>query len=166
MITLKKKKGYKRLDEIQLELRSTFNQMIKNKGDFYFITITKTNSQHAKDLNFLISNHFFNKMWKDYKHTHEFINYLFVIEYPEAISKIDKPIDKLDSCRVHSHILLNTSLSAKTLDYYLNTTFNIKHIKNIPITNRPDKEQLINYFLKQNFLNEDCYNYKVIISNS
>jgi hypothetical protein len=160
-----KKKGYKTLNEIKVDLQKTFSNIITNKGDFYFVTITKNHSPHAKDLNFQITNGLFNRIWKDYKHSKEFTNYIFVIEYPEAISKIDKPIDKLNSCSVHSHILVNTTLSENTLNYYLNTTFKHADIKKELINKRPDKKELINYFIKQNFLEDDCYNYKAIISN-
>lgn len=158
-----KKNGYKSLDEIKIDLQKTFSHIISNRGDFYFITITKNKSPHAKDLNFKITNGLFNRIWKDYKHSKEFTNYIFVIEYPEAISKMDMPIDKLNSCSVHSHILVNTTLTEKTLDYYLNTTFSNANIKKERINQRPDKKELINYFIKQNFLEDDCYNYKAIL---
>jgi uncharacterized protein with NRDE domain len=163
MNKLVKKNGYKKLNEIKTDLQNTFNKLISNSGDFYFITITKNNSPHAKDLNFQISNGLFNSIWKDYKHSREYTNYMFVIEYPEAISKIDKPIDRLLKCSVHSHILVNTSLSEKALNYYVNRTFKSANIKMFCINKRPDKNNLINYFIKQNFLEDDCYNYKIIL---
>ena len=163
IMKLIKKNGYKTLDEIKIDLQKTSTQVISNSGDFYFVTITKNQSPHARDLNFQITNGLFNRIWKDYKHSREFTNYIFVIEYPEAISKIDMPIDRLDKCSVHSHILVNTSLSKKTLDYYLNTTFSNADIQTSLINKRPDKKELINYFIKQNFLEDDCYNYKAIL---
>jgi hypothetical protein len=163
IMKLIKKNGYKTLDEIKIDLQKTFSHIISNEGDFYFVTITKNQSPHARDLNFQITNGLFNRIWKDYKHSREFTNYLFVIEYPEAISKIDKPIDKLNQCNVHSHILINTTLSKTTLNYYLNTTFKQADIKKELINKRIDKTELINYFIKQIFLEDDCYNYKAII---
>ena len=56
-----------------------------------------------------------------------------------------------------------TSLSEKTLDYYLKTTFTNADIQTSLINTRPDKKELINYFIKQNFLEDDCYNYKAIL---
>ena len=163
IMKLIKKNGYKTLDEIKIDLQKTFSHIISNEGDFYFVTITKSQSPHARDLNFQITNGLFNRIWKDYKHSREFTNYIFVIEYPEAISKMDMPIDRLDKCSVHSHILINTSLSEKTLDYYLKTTFSNADIQTSLINKRPDKKELINYFIKQNFLEDDCYNYKALL---
>ena len=84
-----KKNGYKTLDEIKIDLQKTFSHIISNEGDFYFVTITKNQSPHARDLNFQITNGLFNRIWKDYKHSREFTNYIFVIEYPEGTKTAD-----------------------------------------------------------------------------
>lgn len=167
---LLKKHGPKSIEEIHLDLSKTYSQMLKNDGYFYFITITDTDSKHPRDLNFTLTNKLFNKIWNDYKLTFEVINYLFVIEYPGVITKPIKNIkqaqielDLLDSCKVHTHIVVNTTLKKDYIENYIYTTFYAPNIKTIEITNNPRRENLINYFKKQDYLNDDSYNYKITL---
>jgi len=163
MPKLLKKKGPKTIEQIRNDISIVYSQMIRNDGLLFFITITKTKSPHAKDLNFCITNNLFNRVWKDYRKSMETLNYLFVIEYPTAISKKDSSLDDLLRCDIHSHIVVNTTLSKSTLEYYLNTCFEFTDIQIQDITKRPDKANLINYFKKQDYLEDCAYNYKVTI---
>jgi hypothetical protein len=166
-----KKSGDKTLEEIYLDLSKTYSKMLNNSGRFYFITITDTNSPHPKHLNFTLTNKLFNTIWNDYKKSFEFVNYLFVIEYPGAFTKTYKnykaaqlELELLKECEVHCHIVLNTTLSEEVIESYIYSTFNEPNIKTIEITNNPKRENLINYFKKQQFLCDDAYNYKFTLT--
>jgi hypothetical protein len=166
-----KKSGDKTLEEIYLDLSKTYSKMLTNSGRFYFITITDTNSPHPKDLNFTLTNKLFNTIWKDYQKSLEIVNYLFVIEYPGAITKTYKnykaaqiELELLQECEVHCHIVMNTTLSEEVIESYIYSTFNEPNIKTIEITNNPKRENLINYFKKQQFLCDDSYNYKFTLT--
>jgi hypothetical protein len=166
-----KKTGPKSLEDIYFDLSKTYSQMLTNSGCFYFITITDTLSPHPKDLNFTLTNKLFNKIWNDYKKSLEVVNYIFVIEYPGAITKKFKShkgaqieLELLDSCKVHSHIVLNTTLKKEVFESYIYSTFNNPNIKTIDITNNSKRGNLINYFKKQEYLNDECYNYKITLA--
>ncbi len=168
MRKLTKKSGYKCLDEIHIDLSKSYKIMLTNKGYFYFITITNTNSRTPKDLNFKLKNKLFNSIWRDYKSSFETINYLFVIEYPGAVSKNHNNITRaqielavLNKFEVHTHIIINTTLSQETIEYYIQNTFYKPNINIIEITNNPQRQNLINYFKKQKHISDDCYNYKI-----
>lgn len=144
--------------------------MLTNSGRFYFITITDTLSPHPKDLNFTLTNKLFNTIWKDYKKSFEVVNYIFVIEYPGAITKKFKnykaaqiELELLESCEVHTHIVLNTTLTKEVFESYIYTTFQNPNIKTIDITDNPKRENLINYFKKQEYLDDESYNYKITL---
>ena len=174
LLTLKKlmkKSGDKTLEDIYLELSKVYSQMLTNGGRFYFITITDTNSPHPKDLNFTLTNKLFNSIWNDYKKSYEVVNYLFVIEYPGAITKTYKnykaaqiELELLEDCKVHTHIVMNTTLTEEVIESYIYSTFKSPNIKTIEITTNPKRENLINYFKKQEFLSDDSYNYKITLS--
>jgi hypothetical protein len=122
-------------------------------------------------LNFTLTNKLFNTIWKDYQKSLEIVNYLFVIEYPGAITKTYKnykaaqiELELLQECEVHCHIVMNTTLSQEVIESYIYSTFNEPNIKTIEITNNPKRENLINYFKKQQFLCDDSYNYKFTLT--
>ena len=165
-----KKSGTKTLEDVYIDLSKTYRQMLTNDGPFYFITITDTLSPHPKDLNFTLTNKLFNTIWKDYKKSFEFVNYIFVTEYPGAFTKKFKnykaaqiELELLDKCEVHCHIVLNTTLSKEVIGGYIYSTFNEPNIKTIEITHNPKRENLINYFKKQEYLNDYSYNYKITL---
>jgi len=167
---LLKKSGTKTLEDVYIDLSKTYRQMLTNEGKFYFITITDTLSPHPKDLNFTLTNKLFNTIWIDYKKSFEIVNYIFVIEYPGAITKKFKndksaqiELELLDSCEVHCHIVLNTTLTKDVVEGYIYSTFNNPNIKTIDITNNPKRENLINYFKKQEYLRDESYNYKITL---
>jgi hypothetical protein len=124
------------------------------------ITITDTVAKHLTDLRHLITNSLFNTINKKYNKTNEIVNYLFVIEYPESVSK-GKIIPS--NCNVHSHIILNTTLSKEVIkDYIQQSTKGDIYIEDI--TKRNDRNNYVNYLVKQIqvFTNEN-YNYKITI---
>lgn len=127
------------------------------------ITITHTIAKHEKDLRHLITNKLFNTIHQDYKNSNEHINYLFVIEYPEVVSKGNYlPTD----CGIHTHIVINTSIPDENIIFYINQSLKGDvYIENI--TKRDDRNNYINYMIKQgkkNLLTNDNYNYKITIN--
>lgn len=101
-------------------------------------------------------------MKNDYKNTPEIFNYLFVIEYPEIVS-IGKLIPT--HCIPHVHIILETTIPEKTVEFYAQNSFKTTDIKSYEITKRDDKHNYLNYLLKQKHLfDNDSYNYKITIN--
>jgi hypothetical protein len=131
----------------------------------YEITITDTTAKHERDLNFLITNKIFNRINRDYRTSKEFLNYLFVIEYPEAISRGE--FISISNCNVHAHIVVNTSIPMQTLEFYCNDAFAKSIVLIKDTTTRTDKPQFINYLLKQTkynrFFSSNSYNYKITL---
>ena len=131
----------------------------------YHITITDTHAKHEEDLHFILTNNLFNRINRDYRNCRNYLNYIFVIEYPEEVSQgLRIPLN----CKVHSHIVLNTSIPEQTLEYYLESTFNYKaDIRIDNTTKRNDKGRFIKYLTKQakmnRFLTDRSYNYKITL---
>jgi hypothetical protein len=127
------------------------------------ITITHTIAKHETDLKHILTNKLFNSIHQDYKKSKEHINYLFVIEYPEVISKGHY---LPSNCGIHTHIVVNTSLPIETLKFYINqSTRGDVYIEDI--TDRDDRNNYINYLIKQgkrNLLTNDNYNYKITLN--
>ena len=131
----------------------------------YHITITDTHAKNEKALHFILTNNLFNRINRDLRNKPDYLNYLFVIEYPEDISRGER-IPK--NCKVHSHIVLNTSIDHETLKYYLHSTFDTKaDIFIEETTNRRDKGQFIKYLTKQaktnRLLTDRSFNYKITL---
>jgi hypothetical protein len=126
------------------------------------ITITHTIAKHESDLRHLLTNKLFNTIYQDYKNTNEHINYLFVIEYPEVVSKGHYlPTD----CGIHTHIVLNTSIHSENIKFYINQSLK-GDVYIEDITKRDDRNNYINYMIKQgkkNLLTNDNYNYKITL---
>ena len=140
---------------------------LTTKKNLFFITITGIQTPHVKDLHFQLTNKLFNSIHSDYKYSFEYINYLFVIEYGGMISKTDVSDSFIRNLGLHSHCLVNTSLSKQQLEVYINCSF-----KKIPtyqirdISNSTTKEDLLSYLLKQNdtgLMTKDNYNYKISV---
>jgi len=156
---LKKKKGFKTTQTIKDDIIYSFNKILSQNHPIYFITISDTDMKSSEELRFTLTNKIFNKIHKDYKNSFEVINYLYVIEYPEKVSRGNMLID---NCEVHTHIVIETTLLPQQIRYYIETTFAKPNIDEKRIDNRPDKSNLVNYLIKQErLLTDDNYNYKI-----
>lgn len=164
---IKKISKYRTSNDVMNDMTYAFDLLtrqsdtIKN-NKMLSITITDTIAKHEKDLQHLLTNKLFNRIHRDYKHTTEHINYLFVIEYPEVVSKGQYLPTKIDT---HTHIVVNTSIPKEIIEYYINySTKGNVYIEDI--TKRLDRNNYINYLIKQgnnNLLTDDNYNYKIDI---
>jgi hypothetical protein len=158
---LKKKKQSKTSQMIVDDIRHSFNKLISNNNSILTITINKLDFETAHEFRFNLTNRLFNKLHKDYKHSFEVINYLFVIEYPTNIS-LGKHMPS--TCKPHAHIVLETTISQNIVEYYIKSTFRNPDIYIENITKRDDKLNYINYLIKQkHLLTDDNYNYKIDI---
>ncbi len=139
-----------------------FQKILSQNHPIYSITISNTQIKTSEELRFNLTNKLFNRLHKDYKNTYEVINYLFVIEYPEKVSRGNL---LPDNCEVHSHIVVATTLLPQQIEYYIQTTFKNPGIHVERIDNRTDKENFVNYLIKQeHLLTDDNYNYKININ--
>jgi hypothetical protein len=165
-MTITKKRGAKTTEIIESDITYVFNKIISQKSPIYFLTISNTRFTEPKELKFLIRT-FLNKMLNDYKYSFEKINYLYVIEYPEKVSRGNM---MPENCYLHTHIILETDLRPDVIFHYANIFFYNKEVlykskgwydlKNI--TNRDDKIYLTDYFLKQKKIFDDLnYDYKI-----
>jgi hypothetical protein len=139
-------------------LISQVNKLQNNK--MLSITITHTIAKHEKDLRHILTNGLFNTIHKDYKNSVEHINFLYVIEFPEVVSKGEYLPTNIG---IHTHMVVNTSIKKETIEYYINnSTKGDVYIEDI--TKRLDRDNYINYMIKQgktNILTDDNYNYKI-----
>lgn len=165
-MTISKKKGTKTPQMIEDDIRYGFNKIMSQKRPIYFLTISNTLFKEPKHLQFLVKS-FFNKIRKDYRYTYEKTNYLSIVEYPEKVSRGNLVPD---DCMVHTHIIVETDLLPDTIEYYANMTFNNNRVlKSLngwydlrKVSDRNDKDTLLNYLLKQKDLFDDCsYDYKI-----
>lgn len=159
---LKKKKGSE--DYIDDIIRA-YNILSKRKK-LYMITIQGLPTPHIQDLNFQLTNRFFNTIHRNINRTFEYLNYLFIIEYGGIISKKKEFDNYINDLGIHAHCIVETSLSRTDLEFYINTCF--KKIPDYKIQNislSDTKENLLNYLLKQsknNLLTNESYNYKIV----
>jgi hypothetical protein len=167
---IKKKTGHKSTEMIEADIRYGFSKIMSQSQPIYSITINNKLFKTTKELRFTLTNLFFNRIRKYYKFEDDILNYFFVIEYPEVLSRGNFMIDDIN---VHCHILLASRLSEETLKFYIEMIFDNKSIlekewyKIEPIHNREDKNLLIDYLVKQAHLfTDDNYNYKINITNS
>jgi hypothetical protein len=142
-------------------------QTLAQKENLYFITITGIITPHVKDLHFQLTNKLFNSIYKDYKKSFEYVNYLFVIEYGGMISKSNVSGSYIRDLGLHTHCLVNTSLSKQQLEVYINTSFKkVPTYKISDISKSTTKDDLLNYLLKQSdtgLMTKESYNYKILI---
>ena len=165
---IKKKTGYKTTEMIETDMRYGFSKIMSQNQPIYSITINNKTHKTPKELRFTLTNLFFNRIRKYYKLEENILNYFFVIEYPEVVSRGNFMIDEVN---VHSHIILATRLSEETLKYYIETIFDDDDevlekdwYKIDPIHKREDRNSIINYLLKQlPLFTDDNYNYKIVI---
>jgi hypothetical protein len=140
--------------------------ILSKKDKLYHITLEGISTPHIQDLYFQLTNKLFNTIHKDYKHTFEFLNYLFVIEYGGVISKKKLFDSYIQDLGIHAHCIINTSLTMDQINFYLNTCFKkIPDIKIQNISKGNEKEGLLNYLLKQDetgLMTSDSYNYKIL----
>ncbi|WP_166925027.1 hypothetical protein [Flavobacterium poyangense] len=161
MTILKKKNTFKTPQMIVDDIRYSFNKIISQNNPIYSITITNTGCKTTEELRFFLTNKLFNQINKDYKNSFEKLNYLFVIEYPTKVSMGNQIPD---NCEVHTHIVLETTISLQHLDHYIQTTFKNPNIHIEDITKRDDKNNYVNYIIKQkDLLTNNNYNYKISI---
>lgn len=145
------------------DIRYGFHKIISQNHSILAITITDTGCKTTEEPKFCLTNKLFNRIHKEYKHSFEALNYLFVIEYPTKVSMGNQIPD---NCEVHTHIVLGTTLTDKQIEYYIQTTFTKPDIYIEDITNRNDKENYVNYIIKQKeYLTDKSYNYKVRLIN-
>jgi len=176
MKLITKNRDAKTLEESQNEIRYGFDYLIaknnlnKQKQTLYKIDLTNTKSKHTKQLHFDLKNNFFVKLERE--NPEETLDYLFVIEYDGIISIGNQQIDEVDFCKVHSHIVVNTTLPIEVLKKQLIKTFPVSTFefdfrrKNCDVfienmSKRNDKEKYVNYLIKQDYLNEYSYFYKI-----
>ena len=169
-----KKRGYKTTSVAIADIKNACDYLVSQKdfttgrNTILSITLTDTGCKHEKDLNHVITTRLFNTIKNDYRNSKEHTNYIFVIEYPEVISK-GKHIPS--NCKFHTHIVVNTSLAQSVIEDYIVKAFSpnvYKHIEDI--TNRNDRFNHSGYLIKQGAINyilsDDSYNYKISINES
>ena len=167
-------KDYKRKtkDEIDNDIINSYTHLIKNPKSIIKIDLTKTNDKSIENYGFKLRT-LFNKIRK--KYTDNEIDYLFVIEIPEEISKT-KYMISTNEIKYHSHIVLNTDIPVIELlksfkimfpelqTYYIYEPYKKKsnpdlYLENI--TDRNDVKTYYNYLIKQHTLSNLSYNYKI-----
>lgn len=165
-MTITKKRGTKTPQMIESDITYGFNKIMSQKRPIFFLTISNTRFTEPKHLQFL-TRRFFNKIKNDYRFSAEKTNYLYVIEYPEKVSRGNM---MPDNCRLHLHMVLETDLSPDVIEYYSKTIFQNDEVLYSyddwyvikKVSDRDDKTLLINYFLKQSKMFNDLnYDYKI-----
>lgn len=170
MITKKKKEEitdtFNVVDDIRYGFECLMSQTLKEptKSNIIKFDINYTNSKHKEDLNFKLTNKVFNSLHKQFYY--EKLNYLFVIENNEIISRGNYLLDDLDEVGVHTHIVIDTTIPFSILQKKLVDVLGKQSdIYSENITNRNDKIFYINYLIKQNkhnkYLTLKSYNFKV-----
>ncbi len=170
MITKKKKEEitdtFNVVDDIRYGFECLMSQTLKEhtKSNIIKFDINYTNSKHTKDLHFKLTNKVFNSLHKQYYY--EKLNYLFVIENNEIISRGNYLLDDLDEVVVHTHIVIDTTIPFSILQKKLVDVLGKQSdIFSENITNRNDKIFYINYLVKQNRENHyftfQSYNFKI-----
>lgn len=165
-MTITKKRGVKTPQMIESDIIYGFNKIMRMERPIYLLTISNTRFTEPKHLQFLIRT-FFNKIRKDFLFSNEKTNYLYVIEYPEKVSRGNMMFDDI---RVHTHIILETDLNTDVIEYYSKTIFENDEVLYsyedwydlIMISDRDDKIWLKDYILKQKeIFNDFNYDYKI-----
>jgi hypothetical protein len=160
---LKKKNTPKSTKMIVDDIRYSFNKIMSQNTPILSITISDTHCKSQEELRFCLTNKFFNKIYNDHKLNNTEINYLFIIEYPEKLSRGNMVPDNLN---VHTHIVLGTTISERIIKKYINDVFANSDSYVEDITKRNDRFNYVNYLTKQshnNYLTNDSYNYKIKI---
>ncbi len=137
------------------------------KSDIIKFDLSYTNSKHKEDLYFKLTNKLFNSMHRQY--FNEKLNYLFVIEYNEILSKGNYELDELEEVRVHCHVVLDTTIPESIFRQHIKKVFGLESdVYFDDLINRSDKDQYNNYLTKQgaenNYLTYKSYNYKICLN--
>ena len=142
---------------------------LKNK--VYIITLTDTHLSNPKSLNFLLTNCVFNQLHQSNREST--LNYLFVIEYDEVLSKGEYMVR--DKIKIHSHIVIATNIEKDIIEDKIRKTIKEKGKINLrkqdvfiqDITNNKGRFNYYNYLIKQKeLLTTDNYNYKIDINRN
>ncbi len=137
------------------------------KSDIIKFDLTFTNSKHKEDLNFKLTNKLFNSLRKQYYY--EKLNFLYVIEYNEKLSKGNLLIDDLDEVRVHCHAVMDTTIPISVFKQKIINLFGVQSDIYFEITTkRSDNSQYSSYLTKQgvenNYLTYNSYNFKIYVN--
>lgn len=169
------KKNYLIKDRISItnELINAYDTMLsnqrKNHSQLIKIDLTNTNSNEEKKYNFELRV-MLDNLRKSIIKNNQSLNYIYVIELAEEISKgINLTTNKI---KYHSHLILETNLNTNEIINSIKSKFktvkSFSFVKNQnadcyieDITNRNDKENYINYLLKQRDINNYSYNFKI-----
>ena len=161
MVLLKKKNTPKTTQMIEDDITYSFYKITSQNNPIYSITINDTGCKTTEELRFVLTNKLFNRIFKDYNKSFEKLNYLFVIEYSTKVSMGNQIPD---SCEVHTHIVVESTISPQHLEKYIKSTFIKPNIYIEDITKRNEKKSYLNYLIKQKDLfTIDNYNYKICI---
>lgn len=151
---IKKNTNLFNIADIRNDLKRVYPILIRNNKT-YFITLQNLNCDNESTLRHTLTK-LIKIIYKRY--TNNILNYLFVIEYPEVISKgLYLPTNS----DVHSHIVINTTLPINIFENALKANYPDLDYDGIDITYRNDKPDLIDYLIKQPTLNKNSYNFKI-----
>ena len=157
-----KKRGVKTPEMIKNDIVYGFNKLIDKRAPIYHITLTNLNITNPAELRFQLTNKLFNRISKFYKKSIFSLNYLFVIEYPEKVSRGNMMVD---NCEVHTHIVLETDLPIENIRFFIEMAFsstNKNWVQIERIDKRNDKFNFSNYLTKQiKLFTDDNYNFKI-----
>ena len=147
---------------IQYILNKAFKKLDQNSKNLYHIVITDLKAKHSKDYLFKTGTYLLKPLFKEAKFQGGFMDYVNVIEYSSDISKGGFTQDIKD-LGLHSHIIINTSLSEKSVLHYANSVFgNGVDVFVENITNNQTRHKVYDYLQKQvHILSDD--NYKIMI---
>lgn len=154
------------VNDINYGFECLMSQNGKNNvnSDILKFDLSFTNSKHKEDLYFKLTNKLFNSMRKHF--FNDKLNYLFVIEYNEILSKGNYELDELNDVRVHCHVVLDTTLPESIFRENIKKVFGLESdVYFDELNDRVDKHQYNNYLTKQgrenNYLTYKSYNYKI-----
>lgn len=139
----------------------------KPNGNLYHVVIGKTKIDRAEVLHFNLTNNLFNRIHKEIDRDTSYINYLFILEYPKALSM---GIEIPTSTELHAHIIINTNIPQSILKSKLQEKLPIDfHLYFENISDRTDNGNLVDYFTKQATINyfftNKHYNYKILFNS-
>ena len=80
MVLLKKNNAPKTTQMIEDDIRYSFSKITSQNNPIYSITINDTGCKTTEELRFILTNKFFNRIFKDYKNSFEKLNYLHQIK--------------------------------------------------------------------------------------
>ncbi len=136
------------------------------KNNVYVITLTDTHLSDPKSMNFLLTNCVFNQLHKSNKSST--LNYLFVIEYDEVLSKGEYMVR--DKIKIHSHIVVETNIDKQIIENKIRNIILDKGKIQLrkqdvfiqDITSNRGRFNYYNYLIKQkDLITKDNYNYKI-----